>query len=58
MQGVERLSENVWLVNLRIDPLPLILLCNAAHRLGIAFRLLPFDDAPQWLPGGNTTNLA
>jgi hypothetical protein len=56
MQGVERLSENVWLVNLRIDPTPLILLGNGAQQFGFGFRLLPFDDAPQWLPGGNTTS--
>jgi len=49
-RGVERLADNVCLVNMRIDPLPLALLCNAAHQLGIAFRLLPFAEEPQWLP--------
>jgi len=49
-KNVEVLVENVWLVNMRIDPLPRIFLCNTAHRLGIAFRLLPFADEPQWLP--------
>jgi hypothetical protein len=53
LAGVERLGENVWLMNMRIDPLPLILLGSAAHEHDIAFRLLPFDDAPQWLPDGS-----
>jgi hypothetical protein len=50
LSGVERLGENVWLVNMRIDPLPLGLLVAGAHEHGIAFRLLPFADEPQWLP--------
>jgi hypothetical protein len=53
--GVERLAENVWLVNMRIDPLPLALLGSAAHQHGIGFRLLPFAEAPQWLPDATNT---
>jgi hypothetical protein len=52
--GAEPLAENVWLVNMRIDPLPLALLETGAHDLGIAYRLLPFDDAPQWLPAASS----
>ncbi len=50
LAGVERLSENVWLVNMRIDPLPLGLLVAGAHEHGIECRLLSLDDEPQWLP--------
>jgi hypothetical protein len=50
MSGVERLGENVWLLNMSIDPLPLCLLGSAARQHGIAFRLLPFPDEPQWIP--------
>jgi hypothetical protein len=53
LSGAERLSENVWLVNLRIDPVPLGLLVAGAHEHGIAFRLLPFADEPQWLPAAS-----
>lgn len=49
--SVEQLARNVWLLNMRTDPLPLVLLGSAAHQRGIAFRLLPFADEPQWLPG-------
>ena len=49
--GVEPLGVNVWLLNMRIDPLPLCLLGSAAHQHGIAFRLLPYADEPEWLPG-------
>jgi hypothetical protein len=60
LAGVERLGKNVWLVNMRIDPLPLGLLVAGAHDHGIAFRLLPFADEPQWLPAatGPTSTLA
>lgn len=53
LSDAERLSENVWLVNLRIDPVPLGLLVAGAHEHGIAFRLLPFADEPQWLPAAS-----
>jgi hypothetical protein len=51
--GVQRIGENVWLVNMRIDPVPLGLLVVGAHQHGIAFRLLPFVDEPQWLPAAS-----
>jgi hypothetical protein len=46
----ERLAENVWLVNLRVQPAPLGFLVARAHAFHIEYRLLAFDDAPQWLP--------
>jgi hypothetical protein len=56
---VERLAENVWMVNMRADPLPLALLVTGAHDHSIGYRLLPFADEPQWLPAasGSTSTL-
>lgn len=51
-QGVVRLAENVWLVNLRHDPGPLAALAFQARAQNIAYGILPFDDEPQWLPDG------
>jgi hypothetical protein len=49
LSGVERLGDKVWLVNMRINPVPLGLLVAGAHERDISFRLLPFADEPQWL---------
>jgi hypothetical protein len=48
--NVERLAENVWLVNLLVDPAPLGFLVAGAEEHQVAYRLLPFDVEPQWLP--------
>lgn len=51
-QGIERLAENVWLLDLTASVTPLGFLIAGAEGLGIAYRTLPFDAEPQWLPGG------
>jgi len=51
-QGVERLAENVWLLDLTVSMAPLGYLIAGAENLGISYRTLPFDAAPQWLPDG------
>lgn len=48
--NAERLGSNAWLVNMRTDPLPFALLVAAAHEHSIGYRILAFDDEPQWLP--------
>lgn len=47
--GVEQLDDKVWLVNMRINRVPLGILVAGAHKNGVAFRLLPFADEPRWL---------
>lgn len=48
--NVSRLAENVWLVNVQESPTPLGYLVCAADVLGVSYGILPFQDAPQWLP--------
>jgi len=49
-RGVVRLAENVWLVNSQESPAPLGWLVSLAESGGFAYGILPFQDAPQWLP--------
>ena len=49
-QGVERLGENVWLVNFRQNPAALARLVGAAENMKLVCKILPFDTEPQWLP--------
>jgi hypothetical protein len=50
--GVSRIAENVWLLDLTISTHGLGTLIFQAGKLGIPYGLLPFADAPQWLPAG------
>ena len=51
--GVERLGENVWLVNFLQNPAALSRLVDAAVRKPLPYRILQLDAAPQWLPVGS-----
>jgi len=48
--NVERLGDNVLLVNARNDLAPLARLVTSALDAGMPYRLLVFDDEPQWIP--------
>jgi hypothetical protein len=52
-KGVLRLAENVWLLNLQESVAPLGWLVSLADQRGLSYGILPFQDAPQWLPAGN-----
>jgi hypothetical protein len=49
-KGVERLGENVWLVNFLQNPAALARLVEAAVRMPLHYKILQLDAAPQWLP--------
>jgi hypothetical protein len=49
-KGFVRLAENVWLLDLTVSVQPLGALVHQAETYGIPYGLLPFDEAPQWLP--------
>ncbi len=48
--NVLRLAENVWLVNFQENPAPLAWLVSAADAYGVAYGIVPFEHAPEWLP--------
>lgn len=52
LEGIERLAENIWLVDLTVSARPFGVLASAAERLRVDYRILPFDAAPQWLQAG------
>ena len=57
-EGVQRLSENVWLLDLQKSVASLGWLVSLAEQRAIGYGLLPFEHAPEWLPAGfdpNTT---
>lgn len=58
--AAERLGENVWMLHLAVSLTPLGQLIAGCERIGVAYRLLPFRDEPQWLPADQpqTPNLA
>lgn len=47
---VDRLALNVWLVNFQKAPSALGFLISSAETNAIGYRILPFADAPQWIP--------
>jgi phage terminase large subunit-like protein len=49
-EGVTRLSRNVWLIDLTISPSPLGCIVAAAQEYEFPYGILPFDEAPKWLP--------
>ena len=49
-EGVVRLAENVWLLNLQKSVAPLGWLVASAEQMGVSYGLLPFERAPEWLP--------
>lgn len=55
-EAVARLSENVWLLNLQKSVAPLGWLVAKAEQAGIAYGLLPFERAPEWLPAAFDPN--
>jgi len=55
---VSRLAENVWLVDLHRSTTSLGWLISSAASQAIAYGMLSFERAPEWLPDGfdpNTT---
>ncbi len=53
-KAVERLAENVWQVNARMDLSALSKILGAAEAIGLTYRMLVFDDEPRWLVGNPT----
>ena len=49
-KGVDRLGENVWLVDFQKSPVALAWIVGFADRFGLVYKILPLADAPQWLP--------
>jgi hypothetical protein len=49
-QNVQRLAENVWLVNFQNNQEALIKLVDAAARHQFSYGILQLDEKPQWLP--------
>jgi hypothetical protein len=49
-RNIERLAENIWLVNFQISPSALGWLISLAEQRGVDYRILQLDAAPQWLP--------
>jgi hypothetical protein len=52
-KGTLRLSENVWLIDLNEGLGAFAGLVVAAREFGVGHAILPFDEEPQWLPGGS-----
>jgi hypothetical protein len=52
-QGVERLAENVWLVNFQQNPEALARVIETSAKMKFAYKILQLDAAPQWLPVGS-----
>ena len=51
-EGVVRLAENVWLLNLQKSVAPLGWLVATAEQKAVAYGALPFEHEPEWLPAG------
>ena len=49
-EGVVRLAENAWLLNLQKSVAPLGWLVASAEQMGVPYGLLPFERGPEWLP--------
>lgn len=49
-EGVVRLAENVWLLDLMKSIKAFGLLAHQAESQKVSYGLLAFADAPQWLP--------
>ena len=56
VKGVARLAENVWLLNLQLSFASLGWLVAFAEQQGVPYGILPFERAPEWLPGGFDPN--
>jgi hypothetical protein len=52
-KGILRLSENVWLIDVSVSAAPLGYLIALADQQGLAYSILPFERAPEWLPAGS-----
>jgi hypothetical protein len=50
-KGVLRFAVNVWLVNVHASPAPLGWLISHAEACEYTYGILPFQTAPEWLPG-------
>jgi hypothetical protein len=58
--GVVRLSENIWLIDIAKSIVSLAHLIATSDHEKVAYNLLSFEHAPQWLLGGldpNTTRV-
>ena len=55
-EAAARLSENVWLLNLQKSVAPFGWLVAKAEQVGIAYGLLTFERAPEWLPASFDPN--
>ena len=51
-KDVTRIAENVWLLHFQESISPVGWLIALADRQEIAYGLLPFERAPEWLPAG------
>jgi hypothetical protein len=49
-KAIERLAENVWLVNFQKSPSVLAWIVVTAERNDLTYKILQFDGEPQWLP--------
>lgn len=47
--AVKSLAPNVWQVNFREAPQALAQLIDGCERFGHTYKILQFDDEPQWL---------
>ena len=50
IEGIARLGENVWLLDLTTSVEALGVLIYQSHILEIRYAIIPFDEKPQWLP--------
>ncbi len=51
-QGVQRLAETVWLVNVQSSMSGLAALVAHADTLAVSYGILPLEHEPRWLPAG------
>jgi hypothetical protein len=51
-KNVARLAENVWLLNIHDGTAALGWLIGGAEQRAIEYGILPFAQAPEWLPAG------
>jgi hypothetical protein len=50
---VARLARNIWLIDLTVEIRSLAHLITLAETNQVPYKILPFDEKPQWLPDQN-----
>ena len=50
-KGVQRLSANVWMINLYVAPTALSSLIISAEKLGVPYGVISLPAEPKWLIG-------